>query len=445
MSQTLDCDVLVIGAGASGIPAAIAAAREGASVILLDEDQYPGGTAVDQYVSMPDGGPRSGIVCEMLHRLESRFPLTDRAVDKWWYFWYLPGDILRVVSDMIAAEPNIRLICPALASRLTLEDRDGRPRVTGAIVPTEFLGELRIRAKQTIESTGVGALSERAGCEARYGEDSRADFGESIAPEQRTQTVQECTWMYVSQKIPGMAKDDWMPRGLESGYSTPSEAELPVAKARGAGIYLHWGCRVQCRDTRDPIALAEAQREGLTQMAPKLDELRERGWAVHLAPKIGVRETRRIMGEAVVTANDMFAGHIPDDSVLITQRPIDIWRKGVAHMAYPEVKPYGIPYRSLIPKGYDGLMVVGKSMSGTHLAMASYRVQCLLAQVGQAAGVAAAMAARTGTQPRQLDFADIKPILLGPGQNMDLSHDVPRISGQAGMGPVRPGPMRQPG
>lgn len=419
MKPWIETDVLVIGAGTAGWPAAIAAAREGVRVILLDEDSYPGGAAVDQFVSMPDGGPRSGIVAEYMAQLESRFALTDRAVDKWWYFWYLPSEILRVINELLVAEKNLQLMCPAKASRLTL---DGS-RVTGVLVPDEHGNDRWIKARIVIDSTGSGALAEAAGCEARYGEDSKADFGESIAPEERTPLVQQCTWMYVSQRLPG-GDPNWVPRGLESGFCTPESRTDPGAVERQAGAYLHWGCAIQCRDTRDPMALAETQLAALQTMAPALDEMRSHGYVVHLAPKIGVREQRRIMGEAVVTATDLFRGNIPDDSVHITQRPIDIWKKGSDAMHhYPEVQPYGIPYRSLVPLHLDGLLVVGKHMSGSHIAMASYRVQCILGQIGQAAGVAAAFCSFRDVLPRQLDFQDMRSRLLEPPQNLVIRGD----------------------
>lgn len=413
MTPWQESDVLVIGAGAAGWPAAIGAARAGARVVLAEDDPCPGGAAVDQFVSMPDGGPRSGVVCEYLAALEQRFALTSRPVDKWWYFWYLPSDIMRVVTELLAAEERIRLLCPATVTRLT---RDG-DRVTGALFCDPTGAERWLRAKVVIDATGSGALLEAVGAEVRYGEDARDDFGEALAPATRTPAVQQCTWMFVSQRLPGAAPD-WSPGALESGYGSAKGHDNPAVLARDPGVFLHWGCRVDCRDTRDPLALAEAQREGLAQMAPKLDELRAHGYLVHLAPKLGVREQRRVLGDAVVTANDLIGGHIPDDSVLVTQRPIDIWRRGHSQMDYPEVRPYGVPLRALLPRGLEGAMVAGKHLSGTHLAMASYRVQCLLGQVGQAAGVAAALAAAGDTTPRHLDFADLLPVLTTPPQNL---------------------------
>jgi hypothetical protein len=165
--------------------------------------------------------------------------------------------------------------------------------------------------------------------------------------------------------------------------------------------------------------LAAAQREALNVMSDDIGLLRKHGYAVHLAPRLGVREQWRIMGEKVITSEDIFNGIVPDDSVHVTQRSVDIWSEKVKGMAdFPEPQPYGIPYRSLIPRDYDGIMVVGKHMSGTHLAMASYRVQCILAQIGQSAGVAAAMCSQGDTQPNILDFADLKPRLLASPQNI---------------------------
>ena len=423
----LEADVLVVGAGAAGIPAAIGAARAGAKVILLDDDAVPGGAAVDQYVSMPDGGPRSGVSLEMIRRLEAAYALTCRPPDMWWYFWYLPSDMLRVAREFIAAEHNITLLCSARASRLTVENRGGRPCITGAIVPDIMGTERWIRAAVTIEATGDGALAEASGCEARYGEDARCDFGEAPAPEQRSATVQLCTWMYVSQRIASRPAADpsFVARGCESGGfgAPPANGDTTPWRERNAGIYLHWGCCVECRDTRDPIALAEAQTQALGIMQPDLDRLHANGYATYLAPRIGVRESRRIMGEYVITANDLIEGRIPEDSVLITQRPIDLWSRSKSNSEYPQTKAYGISYRALVPRNVDGLLVAGKHMSGTHLSMASYRVQALLGQIGQAAGVAAAFCAAHGAEPRNLVFSDIKSQLLAPPQGLVISSD----------------------
>ncbi|MFW5914950.1 MAG: FAD-dependent oxidoreductase [Planctomycetota bacterium] len=196
-----ETDVLIIGAGAAGIPAAIGAARAGADVMLVEEDARPGGAPIDQYVLMPDGGPRSGIVTEITDRLAENYPLTDRPVDEWWNFWYLPSDYQKVVYDMLEAEDNITLICGVKVEGLNSEDAPVRRRVTGARWHLPDGSEARANAKITIDCTGVGNLPARLGADARYGEDAAEDFGEDIAPNRRSDRVQLCTWKYISQKL----------------------------------------------------------------------------------------------------------------------------------------------------------------------------------------------------------------------------------------------------
>ncbi|HEX2950396.1 MAG TPA: FAD-dependent oxidoreductase, partial [Armatimonadota bacterium] len=243
-----DVDVLIIGAGASGIPAAIAAARAGARVILLEEDAMVGGAAVDQYVSMPDGGPRSGIVKELVDRLSARFSLTPLPVDKWWEFWYLPTDYYRVVSDMLAAEPNIEVLCGVHATTVLVRDASPRPVVEGVVISTND-GEQRITARVTIDATGTGEIAVRAGCRSMYGEDARNDFVEDLAPVERTTTVQLCTWQYISQRMgdgPAFDLRRLQSSGvLESGYGWYANNQ-DGAVERNSGTYLHWGCRIAC-------------------------------------------------------------------------------------------------------------------------------------------------------------------------------------------------------
>lgn len=106
---------------------------------------------------------------------------------------------------------------------------------------------------------------------------------------------------------------------------------------------------------------------------------------------------------------------------------MDIWSEDGAHLAMPGDQWYGVPYASLIPVGMEGMLVVGKSMSGTHLAMSAYRVQGLLATVGQCTGIAAALVAARDTRVRDMPYADLRRAAESPPQNLQLS--VPRERG----------------
>lgn len=393
-------DVVVVGAGPSGVPAAIGAARAGAKVLLLENDAVPGGAPIDQFVLMPDGGPRVGVCAEMMAVLQSKYALTDIPVDRWYYYWYMPSDVLLTVTKLIADEPNITLRCSVDNTEPEVEG----DRVVGVHYTTVLGVEHRIKASVVIDATGTALMAELAGGKTMYGRESREDFNEAPA-EERDRKVQLCTWQYISTRQEGaehFAFSDLSCRtALKSGLQgVPIDEGIP--NISNPATYLHWGCRTECSDTRDPIELAKTQNMALEEMRPDIDRLRAAGYQVQLAPRIGVRESRRVMGEQVITFNDLADGRIPEDSIFITNRGADIWAKGKTQLDYPPVGTYGIPYGSVIAKGLKGLMVVGKAMSGSHLAMSAYRVQCILASIGQAAGLGAALSVQ-----RKCDVRDV--------------------------------------
>jgi hypothetical protein len=186
-------------------------------------------------------------------------------------------------------------------------------------------------------------------------------------------------------------------------------------------IHLHWGCRVRCDDTRDSVALGRAQSEALQLMERDHALLRENGYAVYLAPRLGVRESNRILGEHVISENDLRSGVLPGDTIAVGTYGIDIWGEYKGIKIEDRVTPaYGIPYRALVPKEIDGLLLSGRIISGSHLGMSAYRVMPIAASIGQAAGVAAALCVQQGTQPRDLDPAAVQSMLRSTGMQTDF-------------------------
>ncbi len=421
-SGGMRADVLVLGAGASGIPAAIAAARLGASVLLLEEDPVPGGAPVDMGVTMLCGWPRVGIFREMVHRLQTRHHLLGRPVapeEEKRDTWFLPSSYVQVLTEMIATEKRIRPVCGAQAVAPIVDRQGPRPRVSGVVVAGPGSKRIPVRAQVTIDCTGSGAIAEAAGATALYGRDAKSAFHEPHARDVADTVVMPCTWMYVSQRFRASVERP-MDFGLlnakgvnESGYGWFG-SDPAAFRRRDTGIYLHWGCSVLCEDTRDPMALARAQQEGWRKMLPDLQTLFEHGYATHLPPRIGVREGRRIVGEHVITEIDLKSGTMPADTIAVGEYYLDVWGERLTEDA-KRLPPFGIPYRALIPKGVDGLLVAGKIISGTHVAMSAYRVQPIVAQIGQAAGSAAAMAARTAADLRGVPIADLQRHLRAAG------------------------------
>jgi hypothetical protein len=170
-----------------------------------------------------------------------------------------------------------------------------------------------------------------------------------------------------------------------------------------SGIYLHWGATVECTDTTDPVLVADAHRRAMKKLEPQFEALNRAGYVTHVAPKIGIRECRRIKGEYVLTVDDVLKGVMHDDKIADAWYSLDPWGMNVDPKIKNSVGPYGIPYRSLIPVNTEGLLTAGRIISGTRLAMSSYRVQPICATIGEAAGTAAAMAALQKTSVRNLD------------------------------------------
>lgn len=420
----LDFDVAVVGAGASGIPAAIAAAREGARVVLLEEDMLPGGAPLDQYVTFVCGAPRVGLFRQLIRELNAGHTLSGKPVstfgkdgmdgkNHWWH----PTSFLQVQQAMLAAYPNITLMCGAQVFDVLVEDFGNRNRVNGVRIYRG--GSLQeIRARVTIDASGRGLVSQKAGCEILYGRESKRDFDENIGLEQGDGKTQPCTWMYISQRI---RKGAVLPReALKGGVVEDNLNKWILAEdraewaARDAGIYLHWGRTIQVSDTRDPQQLAQAQMQLLEELELELAALREAGFTCNLAPKMGVRECRRVKGEYVLTVSDIQQGRFPDDKVAEAWYDLDPWGMHLAK-AQKVVPPYGIPYRSLIPLGTEGLLTAGRIISGTHIAASSYRVQPICSNTGEAAGTAAALAARYQTGVRDIPIGELQASLAAHG------------------------------
>ena len=420
----METDVLVVGAGAAGIPAALAAARAGANVLLADEDQTIGGAPVDMHVGMPCGFPRYGIYRELLDILESRHDLSGMPVtrdDELKDRWYFPTSYVQAWRQLCRAEPRLRLLTGARAAGALTSNAGNRTRVTGMLFDLAEGRRLTVNAKVVIDATGSGEAAAFAGATCRYGRESKAEFGEPFGVDAADETVMPCTWMFISQKMrPGPAPDfDETKSGgfIDSGLGWYSSNKEEVRR-RNTGAYLHWGVTVSCRDTRDPVALGEAQVAAFEKVRENLDWWQSRGYNIWLAPRIGVRESRRIEGDQIISMNHLKAGAIPDDTIALGAYYLDVWGQKLTEQD-KKVKPYGVPYGAIIPKGMDGLLTAGKCISGTHIAMSSYRVQCHAAMIGQAAGTAAALASASNAALRDVDLKALQDALTRSGVPID--------------------------
>jgi hypothetical protein len=212
------------------------------------------------------------------------------------------------------------------------------------------------------------------------------------------------------------AGDLELPREDILFFATPHEEEVSVNSTRVTRVlgtdvwdlsYAEWMSRRQMRQ----IA------EFLRRYVPGFDK----SYVAQSGVQVGVRETRRVLGDYQLTADDVLAARKFDDAIARGAYPIDIHNpkgSGTVLKRLPPGEAYDIPLRCLMPRSTDGLLVAGRCMSGTHEAHSSYRVMPIVMATGQAAGVCAALAARRGVAPRRIAVEEVQRELLRQGASL---------------------------
>jgi hypothetical protein len=217
-----------------------------------------------------------------------------------------------------------------------------------------------------------------------------------------------------------------LPREDMLFFATPHEREVSINSTRVQGVL-----------GTDVWDLSYAEWTSRRQMRQIVDFLRrhvpgfERSYLAQSGVNVGVRETRRILGDYQLTAADVMAARKFDDVIARCSYPIDIHNpkgSGTTLQRLPPGEAYDIPLRALLPAGVDGLVIAGRCISGTHEAHSSYRVMPVAMAVGQAAGVCAALAARHRSTPRAVPYRDVQLELVRQGANL---HDVVPAPGVA--------------
>lgn len=401
VSSTLDTDVLVCGGGVAGTSAAVAAARNGADVILVERYGFLGGNAtagaVAQFNSwQTESGRRvvagfAGEVVERLRKLgaagrHQTFVMSNgHKMDR---VEYSP-EILKLVFDEMVAEAGVRALLHASLLDVAC---DGR-HVETVYLQTKS-GVMAVRPKVVIDATGDIDALHRAG--ARFLE---LGAGEALQPGtmmfrfgpvdfDRFEAIPEA-------ELSALAK-----RGFETGQL--ARAALHCARnpfSRDAWFNIG---RLAV-DATDALALAKAEMEGRQQAWRATRFLKENvpgcneGDLVAFGTQVGIRETRRIEGEHVLTAEELLEPRRFDDAIALGAYPIDIHQVSGGGLHYQTMgndHAYQIPYRSLIPTAFDNALSAGRGVSATHAALAAIRVMTISMAVGQAAGTAGALACR---------------------------------------------------
>jgi hypothetical protein len=419
----LDADVLVCGGGVAGTMAAVAAARHGARVLLVERYGFLGGNAtagaVAQFNSWQTAAGRrvvAGLASEVVDRLRRygaagehhTFVMsTGHKMDR---VEYAP-EVLKLVLDDMIVEAGVQ---PLLHTTLLDVAREGA-RVASVRLLTKG-GVLTVRPRVLVDASGDMDALRQAGAQFLSLEE-----GEDLQP---------ATMMFRFgpidfERFDALSKSE-LASLARSGFEQGALARAALHAARDPYTQDGWFNISRLGiDATDPLALGRAEIEGRRQAWRAAQYLRshvpgcEGGRLLAFGTQVGVRETRRVAGDHVLSAEELLQPVDFDDAIAAGAYPIDIHPAaggGLHYSALGEEHAYQIPYRSIVPSGLDNVLVAGRGLSATHEALAAIRVMTISMAVGQAAGTAAAMVANQAlANVRDVSIAQLRRTLESDG------------------------------
>jgi len=401
-------DVVVVGGGPGGIPAAVAAARNGCRVLLIERYGFLGGMATTALVQ-PWPPIRIGRT-EIIRGLFKEFSelLTEYgALQKDGLTF--DAEMMKIALDRFVLDSGVDLLLHA--SVVGVYKKKG---VIKGVKVYHKGGIEDISAEVFIDSSGDGDISSFSGCEIEIGR-SQDQFCQPMTTifqlsgvhEFRIPNQLELNRMYLEAKARGEISN---PRDNVTAFRTtePGNVLFNMTRIEDKSALNGW-------DLTDAEVIARKQIHEIVAFLQKHVPGYESAYLSKIAPQVGVRESRRVIGEYILTEEDVLSAKHFEDGIACGAYEIilhDQESSGTISKYVEEGQFYQIPYRCLVPKGINNLLVACRCISATHEAHASLRVQPIVWAIGQAGGTAASICIERGINASEVNITELKSKLI---------------------------------
>jgi len=430
-----DYEVVVVGGGPAGVAAALAAGRAGRSTICIERYGFLGGAGTAAGLSTFCGlhavvhGKHEqivhGIADDILERLQAMDGLNTPHLTIQNQITAQAYDIsaFKIAADDLIAAARVHMLFHAVATGVVMADER---RIEAVFVETKS-GRFAVRGQIFIDGSGDGDLAAWAGVPYEVGDGA----GNMLYPSTmfRINGVDPAKAGRAWELIPGL-----MEEAEKKGRRFPRKKPIvrpqrnPIEwRANLTQIKNPSGTAVSGIDARE---LSYGEVEGRRQCWDTFQFIKENtpgfenAYIVEIAPQIGIRETRRIRGEYVLTDTDILGCHDFADTIGVQGWPVEAHIKGDVKFVFAPPTSRGfneIPYRIIVPQKVDNLLVAGRCASMSHEGQSSARVSGPCFIMGQAAGTAADLALKAHVAPRALDVAALQRQLRADGANLGPS------------------------